>query len=130
MDTSESPIAAIGINQLWGFSPSFDLQQRAGAALDRGKGSPDTLHFLLAGAHDFRHVLHTLAEAQLSVSQKKRKKLHFYLCEDTLEAYGRTLLFFLMCFDGTFNRTDRTETLLEVFGNVMVRKKTHEVTGG
>lgn len=124
---------AVGVNQLWGASPSSDLQDAwylcpetgergeasgAGrAALDLGG---DGVHALMMGAADPRHVVHTVALA----GRWKARPLSFYVVEETPEAVARQLLLTLVTLQRDTAVEARAQLFLELLGNLRLRERT------
>ncbi|XP_064634715.1 dynein axonemal assembly factor 3-like isoform X2 [Lineus longissimus] len=113
----------------WGFSPAIDLlSEDVSECLEKmhlnSTADPDTVHILLIGGGDIRHILKTM-----SCSWKhKKKKLHFYIIENNLELYARDLLFFSIAMETRerMGLQEKTELFLELYGNTLVRYQSME----
>ncbi|XP_059733614.1 dynein axonemal assembly factor 3 isoform X2 [Bos taurus] len=77
------------------------------------------LNVLLLGSVDGRHLLRTLARAALW----PRRRFHFYVLENNLEAVARHILIFSLALEDPekMGLQERSETFLEVWGNALLR---------
>ncbi|XP_055266585.1 dynein axonemal assembly factor 3 isoform X1 [Moschus berezovskii] len=77
------------------------------------------LNVLLLGSVDGRHLLRTLARAALW----PRRRFHFYVLENNLEAVARHVLIFSLALEDPekMGLQERSETFLEVWGNALLR---------
>lgn len=109
----------------WGFSPSLDLQQKS--ITDGIKDvrisdkDEDALNVLIVGAGDCRHILKTIALAH----RHCKRKINFYVQENNLELYARTLLLMTIALEppSRMGLQDKTELFLEIYGNSLVRQQ-------
>lgn len=112
----------------WGFSPAIDLQDEdAILALKKMKLTETDQHelnILLIGAGDIRHVLMTIARTY----RHRKRKLHFYILENSLEIYARDMLFLTIALEpqNRMGLQEKTELFLELYGNILVRKQSEE----
>ncbi|XP_004405132.1 PREDICTED: dynein assembly factor 3, axonemal [Odobenus rosmarus divergens] len=121
MTTPAGSGAGFGSVSWWGLSPALDLQAESPPVDSRGGTEPRTpeLDVLLLGSVDGRHLLRTLARAALW----PRKRLHFYVLENNLEAVARHMLIFSLALEEPekMGLQERSETFLEVWGNALLR---------
>ncbi|KAI5757322.1 DNAAF3 [Gulo gulo luscus] len=129
MTTPAGSGAGFGSVSWWGLSPALDLQAETCAILPgppvdsdlRGDAEHRTpeLDVLLLGSVDGRHLLRTLARAALW----PRRRLHFYVLENNLEAVARHILIFSLALEEPekMGLQERSETFLEVWGNALLR---------
>ncbi|XP_072128048.1 dynein axonemal assembly factor 3-like isoform X2 [Mobula birostris] len=110
----------------WGFSPAMDFQKKGLSvsmkALCTDEDNVPELHILMVGAGDSRHLLTTICQAH----RWPRSKLHFYIVENNLELIGRHLLFLTVALEplSSMGLQEKTELLLELFGNSLIRSQT------
>ncbi|XP_047567084.1 dynein axonemal assembly factor 3 isoform X2 [Lutra lutra] len=123
MTTPAGSGAGFGSVSWWGLSPALDLQAES-PPVDSdlpGDAEPRTpeLDVLLLGSVDGRHLLRTLARAALW----PRRRLHFYVLENNLEAVARHILIFSLALEEPekMGLQERSETFLEVWGNALLR---------
>ncbi|XP_032704517.1 dynein assembly factor 3, axonemal isoform X2 [Lontra canadensis] len=123
MTTPAGSGAGFGSVSWWGLSPALDLQAESPPVDSdlRGDAEPRTpeLDVLLLGSVDGRHLLRTLARAALW----PRRRLHFYVLENNLEAVARHILIFSLALEEPekMGLQERSETFLEVWGNALLR---------
>ncbi|XP_059009478.1 dynein axonemal assembly factor 3 [Mustela lutreola] len=123
MTTPAGSGAGFGNVSWWGLSPALDLQAESPPVDSdlRGDAEPRTpeLDVLLLGSVDGRHLLRTLARAALW----PRRRLHFYVLENNLEAVARHILIFSLALEEPekMGLQERSETFLEVWGNALLR---------
>uniref|UniRef100_A0A8C9KA46 Dynein axonemal assembly factor 3 n=1 Tax=Panthera tigris altaica TaxID=74533 RepID=A0A8C9KA46_PANTA len=127
MTTPAGSGTGFGSVSWWGLSPALDLQAEREAL--RPPVDPDLredtehttpeLDVLLVGSVDGRHLLRTLARAALW----PRRRLHFYVLENNLEAVARHMLIFSLALEEPekMGLQERSETFLEVWGNALLR---------
>ncbi|XP_055993199.1 dynein axonemal assembly factor 3 [Sorex fumeus] len=123
MTTPAGSGMGFGTVSWWGLSPALDLQAES-PPVDRDFRA-DTEHYtpeldvLLLGSVDGRHLLRTLARAELWPS----RRINFYVLENNLEAVARHILIFCLALEETekMGLQERTETFLEVWGNALLR---------
>ncbi|XP_045435686.1 LOW QUALITY PROTEIN: dynein axonemal assembly factor 3 [Pipistrellus kuhlii] len=107
----------------WGLSPALDLQAESPPVDPDPQASPEPgtpeLDVLLLGSVDGRHLLQTLARA----ARWPRRRFHFYLLENNLEAVARHMLFFSLALEDPekMGLQERSEAFLEVWGNALLR---------
>ncbi|RHY31815.1 hypothetical protein DYB32_003134 [Aphanomyces invadans] len=113
---------------MWGFSPSFDLQEGVSELrgdsnqLEADASSTDPLCVLVVSPGDIRHVLTTIARSR----RWKKRPLHIYLYEKSPECLARALLLLQVANDWEIPLRQRCNTFLEVFGNALVQERTAE----
>ena len=95
----------------------------------QGNEEDQDVNFLLCGASDIRHILHTLSQQRVRSESAggSLKTLHFYIYEPNLRVHARHLMFLQWLFDSVFSFAeleDRVAVFLEAFGNSMVREIT------
>uniref|UniRef100_A0A8C0KYX9 Dynein axonemal assembly factor 3 n=1 Tax=Canis lupus dingo TaxID=286419 RepID=A0A8C0KYX9_CANLU len=123
MTTPAGSGAGFGSVSWWGLSPALDLQAESPPVDSdlRDNTEPRTpeLDVLLVGSVDGRHLLRTLARAALW----PRRRLHFYVLENNLEAVARHMLIFSLALEEPekMGLQERSETFLEVWGNALLR---------
>ncbi|KAM5208985.1 dynein axonemal assembly factor 3 isoform 2-T2 [Hipposideros larvatus] len=107
----------------WGLSPALDLQAESppvdpDSQADTEHGTPQ-LDVLLLGSVDGRHLLRTLARAELWSPRRFR----FYVLENNLEAVARHMLIFSVALEDPekMGLQERSEAFLEVWGNALLR---------
>ncbi|XP_037371507.1 dynein axonemal assembly factor 3 [Talpa occidentalis] len=123
MTTPAGSGTGFGSVSWWGLSPALDLQAESppadpGSQADSERGTPE-LDVLLLGSVDGRHLLRTLARAALW----PRRRVNFYVLENNLEAVARHMLIFSLALEEPekMGLQERSETLLEVWGNALLR---------
>ncbi|XP_054444190.1 LOW QUALITY PROTEIN: dynein axonemal assembly factor 3 [Pteronotus mesoamericanus] len=123
MTTPAGSGAGFGSVSWWGLSPALDLQAESppmapDSQTNTQHGTPE-LDVLLLGSVDGRHLLQTLARATLW----PRRKFHFYVLENNLEAVARHMLFFSLALEDLekMGLQERSEAFLEVWGNALLR---------
>ncbi|XP_078388106.1 dynein axonemal assembly factor 3 [Cetorhinus maximus] len=110
----------------WGFSPAMDFQGKGLTASMKALSSKDDnvpeLNILMVGAGDSRHLLTTISRAH----RWPRRKINFYIVENNLELIGRHLLFLTVALEppGQMGLQEKSEFLLELFGNSLIRSQT------
>uniref|UniRef100_UPI00398F8677 dynein axonemal assembly factor 3-like n=1 Tax=Pristiophorus japonicus TaxID=55135 RepID=UPI00398F8677 len=110
----------------WGFSPTMDFQMKGLTitmeALSSDEDNVPELNILMVGAGDSRHLLTTICQAQ----RWPRRKINFYIVENNLELIGRHLLFLTIALEppGQMGLQEKSELLLELFGNSLIRSQT------
>lgn len=110
----------------WGFSPAMDFQKQGLSAsmkaLRSNEDGVPELNILMVGAGDSRHLLTTICRAH----RWPTRKIHFYIVENNLELLGRHLLFLTIALErpSTMGLREKTELLLELFGNSLIRSQT------
>ncbi|XP_044113563.1 dynein axonemal assembly factor 3 isoform X2 [Neovison vison] len=123
MTTPAGSGAGFGSVSWWGLSPALDLQAESPPVDSDLRGDAETrtpeLDVLLLGSVDGRHLLRTLARAALW----PRRRLHFYVLENNLEAVARHILIFSLALEEPekMGLQERSETFLEVWGNALLR---------
>lgn len=131
--------AGLGVNQLWGASPSVDLRDawylcpetgELGVAEGVGEAAiappgGDGLHALLLGAADPRHVLHTLSSSS-SWKAAAGQPMRFYVHEPVPEALARQVLLLQVALERGRGVERRAQALLEIMGNLKLRAQTAE----
>ncbi|KAB0346434.1 hypothetical protein FD754_011291 [Muntiacus muntjak] len=123
MTTPAGSGTGFGSVSWWGLSPAVDLQAEsppvdADSQADTEHETPE-LNVLLLGSVDGRHLLRTLARAALW----PRRRFHFYVLENNLEAVARHVLIFSLALEDPekMGLQERSETFLEVWGNALLR---------
>ncbi|ETW08824.1 hypothetical protein H310_01331 [Aphanomyces invadans] len=129
MSTSKAGhLLSLGTHGMWGFSPSFDLQEGVSELrgdsnqLEADASSTDPLCVLVVSPGDIRHVLTTIARSR----RWKKRPLHIYLYEKSPECLARALLLLQVANDWEIPLRQRCNTFLEVFGNALVQERTAE----
>ncbi|XP_057170017.1 dynein axonemal assembly factor 3 isoform X3 [Ursus arctos] len=123
MTTPAGSGAGFGSVSWWGLSPALDLQAESPPVdtdlRDDTEHKTPELDVLLLGSVDGRHLLRTLARAALW----PRRRLHFYVLENNLEAVARHMLIFSLALEEpeTMGLQERSETFLELWGNALLR---------
>ena len=119
----DNPTAAVGMNQMYGFSPALDLQDPniafPGFSFVETK---TTENILLIGASDPRHVFKTVALA----GRHPEKQLDLYIMEESMECMAREILLFIILIDDELSVQARMQIFLETYGNLFIRTQTHE----
>ncbi|XP_037676224.1 dynein assembly factor 3, axonemal isoform X2 [Choloepus didactylus] len=107
----------------WGLSPALDLQAESppvdtDSQADKEHGTSE-LDVLLLGSVDGRHLLRTLARAELW----PRRRFNFHVLENNLEAVARHMLIFSLALEEPekMGLQERSEAFLEVWGNALLR---------
>ena len=90
MTTPAGSGSGFGSVSWWGLSPAVDLQAESPVDPDDPEHGIPELNVLLVGSVDGRHLLRTLARAALW----PRRRFHFYVLENNLEAVARHMLIF------------------------------------
>ncbi|XP_059476374.1 dynein axonemal assembly factor 3 [Neocloeon triangulifer] len=109
---------------MWGFSPSFDIQDE----LDNCPPSIQkaaTVNVLLVGVGDLRHVLRTIAQ---SYRHRSNRHLNMHVLESSLEATARQLLLLNLALEpaDVLNPLQKARMFLEIHGNTLVRPNTQQ----
>ncbi|XP_036765150.2 dynein axonemal assembly factor 3 isoform X2 [Manis pentadactyla] len=123
MTTPAGSGAGFGSVSWWGLSPALDLQAESPPVDPDSPGHTEhgtpELHVLLLGSVDGRHLLRTLARAALW----PRRRFHFYVLENNLEAVARHMLIFSLALEDPekMGLQEKSETFLEVWGNALLR---------
>ncbi|XP_059521446.1 dynein axonemal assembly factor 3 [Myotis daubentonii] len=123
MTTPAGSGTGFGSVSWWGLSPALDLQAESppvdpDSQANAEHGTPE-LDVLLLGSVDGRHLLQTLARA----ARWPRRRFHFYVLENNLEAVARHMLFFSLALEDPekMGLQERSEAFLEVWGNALLR---------
>lgn len=111
----------------WGFSPGLDLVENY--ILLPNAGSASEVNILIVGGADLRHILLTLSRRERHCkrfSDDKKVKLNFYILENNLENYARSLLLMALSLElsSTMGLQEKVEMFAEVLGNTLVRQQT------
>ncbi|KAF0883604.1 DAAF3 factor, partial [Crocuta crocuta] len=123
MTTPAGSGTGFGSVSWWGLSPALDLQAESPPVdpdlREDAEHTTPELDVLLVGSVDGRHLLRTLARAALW----PRRRLHFYVLENNLEAVARHMLIFSLALEEPekMGLQERSETFLEVWGNALLR---------
>nr|KAF6406598.1 dynein axonemal assembly factor 3 [Molossus molossus] len=123
MTTPAGSGTGFGSVSWWGLSPALDLQAESPPVDPDSQAKTEhgtlELDVLLLGSVDGRHLLRTLAQASLW----PRRRFHFYVLENNLEAVARHMLFFNLALEDPekMGLQERSETFLEVWGNSLLR---------
>ncbi|KAI8902099.1 hypothetical protein BC833DRAFT_617068 [Globomyces pollinis-pini] len=114
----------IGSTSLWGFSSALDLIDLHGTCQDDVTEPNESRpwNILLANTADLRHVLKTVS----GLNRNSNRPIHFYIIESQATNIARHILFLSIIFDtlDDMNLQERTELLLELHGNLLIREKT------
>ncbi|CAB3366380.1 dynein axonemal assembly factor 3 [Cloeon dipterum] len=107
---------------MWGFSPSFDIQDE----LDLGPPcikKASNVNVLLVGVGDLRHVLRTIAR---SYRHPNNRRINMHVLESSLEATARQLLQLNLALEpaDVMNPLQKARMFLEIHGNTLVRPNT------
>lgn len=103
-----------GSSCLWGYSTSIDLNIHAGYFGER--------NFLILGAADARHVISTVGKLY---KVDRNIKLNFYILETCAPAICRNLILLNTLWNSPeLGLEEKTATILEIYGNALVREKT------
>jgi len=107
--------SGLGSIQWWGFSPSLDL------ASYETKNSESELNYLIVGAGDIRHILHT-------ISKNPGRKINFWIYEAQIEVIARQMALLLVISepDTAYGMNIKTSLYLDIFGNSLIRAVTHK----
>ncbi|TMW57472.1 hypothetical protein Poli38472_003397 [Pythium oligandrum] len=116
--TTSGVMMSLGTVNMWGFSPSFDMQD--GVASPHKEDTP--LNLLLIGPGDIRHVLHTIAHRRRW--GKQLRPINIYVYERSVETLARHMLLMQIAQDWELPLRQRVSTFLEVFGNTLVQERT------
>ncbi|GFR75682.1 dynein assembly factor 3, axonemal-like [Elysia marginata] len=110
----------------WGFSPALDLQQIGHGEMCKklSCATPEELHILLVGAGDLRHILKTVAHRY----RHSKRKLKFYVVENSLELYIRDMLLMMVALEkpNKMGLQEKTELFLELYGNTLIREQSSQ----
>uniref|UniRef100_A0A8C2RHD5 Dynein axonemal assembly factor 3 n=1 Tax=Capra hircus TaxID=9925 RepID=A0A8C2RHD5_CAPHI len=119
MTTPAGSGTGFGSVSWWGLSPAVDLQAEGPPVDPDSQAENPELNVLLLGSVDGRHLLRTLARAALW----PRRRFHFYVLENNLEAVARHILIFSLALEDPekMGLQERSETFLEVWGNALLR---------
>ncbi|KAI8998199.1 hypothetical protein BC832DRAFT_122164 [Gaertneriomyces semiglobifer] len=119
----------IGTTLVWGFSRALDLQRRDALnemplteAGSTSTADQEPLKMLLVGSGDIRHIVKTIAHNW----RHGNRELHFYIVEPQVTTLARMLLLLsIFCEQDTeMGLEERTETFLELYGNILLRQRT------
>ena len=80
------------------------------------------INILLAQPGDIQHVLKTLAQRR----RHKKRPVHFYISEITNETLARHILLLRVLADWELPLRYRTNTFLELFGNMTIQRRTEQ----
>ena len=121
-------LAGIGCIRFWGFSPAIDLLEEVAAAggdVNESEGA-DPLRFLMVCPGDVRHVIKTLAGAQVRrvESGPNARAFEASVFEKEPEVLARHALLLAVALDFELPRRERAELLLELWANSLLREKT------
>lgn len=107
----------------WGFSPALDLQEigHGDMCKKHSCAKPEELRILLVGAGDLRHILKTVARRY----RHSKRKLKFYVVENSLELYVRDILLMMVALEkpDKMGLQEKTELFLELYGNTLIREQ-------
>ncbi|XP_022244065.1 dynein assembly factor 3, axonemal-like isoform X2 [Limulus polyphemus] len=109
----------------WGFSPALNFLNESYISdrSERMKMSDEkmeSLHILVVGAADSRHLLKTIAKSY----EHTNLPFEMYVVENSIESYARQLMLLGIAFEQAKSLQEKTELLLEVFGNTLIRQST------
>lgn len=99
----------------------------AAAAAAAPTTTTDPINILLLGAADIRHIMLTLSRTQRTELGRSGRPVHFYIFEPSLRVHCRHLLFLQMLLVDLVTLSeleDRVSTVLEIYGNSMIRDVT------
>ena len=125
-----SLVNAIGLHNMWGFSPAKNLlksdhvpsslkQKQCHYSFDE-----KPINILLLNPCDIRHIIKTMSEIEDINENVKVRPVHFYLVENCAEVLARDLLLLQIFLDFKVPIRQRATLFLEIFGNVLVQEKT------
>lgn len=104
----------------WGYSEALDLLTEYEKRFHEQAESLDELNILLYGGGDPRHILQTIAKAQL---RERPIRLNFYVLEGCLEIVARQLLLLNLALEqpDEFSLKGKTHTFMDLYGNALLR---------
>lgn len=113
----------------WGFSPAVDfIEYHQMAEFPAHKSNVSKpIKILIIGSGDIRHILKSLSKRNLLQKENlAAQPLHFYVIENNLELYARALLLLSLAFEKPQNLglQEKTELMVEIFGNSLLRPHT------
>eukprot|EP00520_Triparma_pacifica_P001167 CAMPEP_0118655716 /NCGR_PEP_ID=MMETSP0785-20121206/13090_1 /TAXON_ID=91992 /ORGANISM="Bolidomonas pacifica, Strain CCMP 1866" /LENGTH=525 /DNA_ID=CAMNT_0006548499 /DNA_START=101 /DNA_END=1675 /DNA_ORIENTATION=+ len=117
---SNNAHASIGLQGMWGFSPSVDLLEESQHSIDG-----DEINVLLVNACDIRHVLKTISRRRRSSSPNTPPPaVNFYMIDNPVEVTARHLLLLSTIFDWEIPIRQRSILFLEIYGNCLIQDRT------
>lgn len=123
---------SIGHHGHWGLSSGFDflavLPKLGTTDNDRLLEAKDPINILLIQPGDIRHIILTISRRRRHCmgSLMDMRPIHFYLFEPVMEVLARELTLLQVLNDYQVPIRQRTNTYLEIYGNLKVQKRTCE----
>lgn len=133
-------VMSMGTVNMWGFSPAIDVCDRFYSASktrsvpssqgesaqqdeeEEEKGSTSPISVLLVSPGDIRHVLAAISRRRRwDPELRRRRELHIYVLESSMEVLARHLLLLNVARDWTVSLRQRCSLFLEIFGNAFVQ---------
>lgn len=133
-------LMSMGTVNMWGFSPAFDVcdrfysTEKSHPEAPKGrnktqqgdeeeeKAATAPVSVLLVAPGDVRHVLAAIARRRRwDPELRRRRELHIYVLESSMEVLARHLLLLNVARDGTVPLRQRCSLFLEIFGNAFVQ---------
>ena len=119
-------VKSIGHYGFYGLSATFDF----GEALSRvdpgiqgdSEESDQPIRILLVHPGDVRHIITTLSKRRRH--SIRRRPIHFYLLENTVEIIARNILLLEILNDFEVPVRQRANIFLEIYGNIKVQDRT------
>ena len=105
---------------MWGHSPNVDILQVMNSLLEKKCDNRSIIkNVFCLGACDVRHLLTSLCHAR-----RYKEHLNYYFWEDSMIGMARIILFIAIAVDFDTIIEERTQLLLEIYGNTLLRNKT------
>ena len=116
---------SIGFVNFWGVTPFINLVETE-EELIKNISQKDPVNILVSNSNDLRHFIYTVYK--LFVNQKENgneyRPFNFYIHEDHLEVLCRDLLFLHLITDRNKSILERSEMLMEIYGNCLLPSRT------
>lgn len=145
-------LKSIGHHGLWGYSPTFDMQEAflntrsklsvaesstSSSSSSSGEEDDDNrpLNILLVNPGDIRHIISTISRRRRHILNRNDKNkattgesqlrpINFYLLESPAEVLARDILLLEVLHDYEVPIRQRATVFLEIFGNFQVQERT------
>ena len=116
---------SIGFVNFWGVTPYINLFETE-EELIKNTSIKDPVNILLSSSNDLRHFIYTIYKLFVSKKEKgtEYRPINFYIHEDHLEVLCRDLLFLHLITDRNKSIVERTEMLMEIYGNCLLPSRT------
>ncbi|KAG8222225.1 hypothetical protein J437_LFUL001423 [Ladona fulva] len=104
----------------WGYSAALDLIEEQKLYLSNGARVQGSLHVLIIGGKDGRHIIKTLSEINRQGNQNM--EIHFYVIEKSLELIARQMLLLTLALEPPqiLGLQEKSVLFLEIFGNTVI----------